>query len=293
VNTAIVFVKVGVVVAFVVAGIRYIKPENWTPFIPPNTGRFEEFGWTGVLTGAGVVFFAYIGFDAVSTAAQEAKNPQKDMPIGILGSLAICTVLYIVVSAVLTGLVPYTELNDPAPITLGINATGIYWMRYVINIGAIAGLSSVMLVMLLGQPRIFWTMAGDGLLPPLFTKVHPKFRTPYITTIMTGVAVAVAAGLFPISDLGHMVSIGTLFAFCLVCAGVWVLRYSRPEINRPFRAPAIALVAPAGILTCFFLMYGLPLVTWLRLAVWMGLGFLIYFLYGARHSKLRNKPSIR
>jgi APA family basic amino acid/polyamine antiporter len=286
VNTTIVFIKIGVVISFIIAGVRYINPANWTPFVPPNAGKFEQFGWTGVLTGAGVVFFAYIGFDAVSTAAQEAKNPQKDMPRGILGSLILCTVLYILVSAVLTGIVPYQRLNVPAPITEGINATGIYWMRYVINIGALAGLSSVILVMMLGQPRIFWSMAGDGLLPQVFSKVHPRFRTPYITTILTGIAVAVAAGLFPIGVLGHLVSIGTLFAFILVCAGVWVLRRSRPEIKRPFRAPVISFVAPAGVVTCFLLMYGLPVETWERLAIWMAIGLVIYFAYGRRRSKI-------
>ena len=286
VNTTIVFIKIGVVISFIVAGVRYINPANWSPFIPPNAGKFEQFGWTGVLTGAGVVFFAYIGFDAVSTAAQEAKNPQKDMPRGILGSLVLCTVLYILVSAVLTGIVPYQKLNVPAPITEGINATGIYWMRYVVNIGALAGLSSVMLVMMLGQPRIFWSMAGDGLLPPVFSKIHPRFRTPYITTILTGIAVATAAGLFPIGVLGHLVSIGTLFAFILVCAGVWVLRRSRPEIKRPFRAPVVGFVAPAGVVTCFLLMYGLPVETWERLAIWMAIGLVVYFAYGRRRSKI-------
>jgi APA family basic amino acid/polyamine antiporter len=286
VNTTIVFIKIGVVVSFIVAGIRYINPANWSPFVPPNAGKFEQFGWTGVLTGAGVVFFAYIGFDAVSTAAQEAKNPQKDMPRAILGSLVLCTVLYILVSAVLTGIVPYQKLNVPAPITEGINATGIYWMRYVVNIGALAGLSSVMLVMMLGQPRIFWSMAGDGLLPPVFSKIHPRFRTPYITTILTGIAVATAAGLFPIGVLGHLVSIGTLFAFILVCAGVWVLRRSRPEIKRPFRAPVVGFVAPAGVVTCFLLMYGLPVETWERLAIWMAIGLVVYFAYGRRRSKI-------
>ncbi|MGH9814582.1 MAG: APC family permease, partial [Candidatus Acidiferrales bacterium] len=286
VNTVIVFVKVGVVLAFIAAGLRFINAENWTPFIPPNAGTFEQFGWTGVVTGAGVIFFAYIGFDAVSTAAQEAKNPQRDMPIGILGSLVVCTILYIAVSSVLTGIVPYTALNVPDPMAVGIDATGLAWMKWIIKIGAIAGLSSVILVMIMAQPRIFWTMANDGLLPKAFTRVHSKFRTPYIPTIITGSAVAIAGGLFPIGDLGHMVSIGTLFAFILVCAGVWVLRQTRPDIKRPFRAPAIWFVAPAGMLSCFYLMYGLPLVTWYRLAVWMAIGLLIYFLYGKRNSKI-------
>jgi len=288
VNTTIVFVKVGVVLLFIISGIAYIKSVNWHPFIPPNSGKFEEFGWTGVLTGAGVIFFAYIGFDAVSTAAQESKNPQKDMPFGILGSLVICTVLYIAVAAVLTGIVPYTQLNVPDPMAVGINATGMYWMRFIVKIGAIAGLSSVVLVMVMAQPRIFWTMAGDGLLPKVFQKVHPKYRTPHVTTILTGVCVAAAAGLFPIGVLGHLVSIGTLFAFILVCAGVWVLRHKSPEQNRPFRAPVISLVAPLGMLTCFYLMYGLPAETWERLAIWMAIGLVIYFAYGRSHSKVGN-----
>ena len=284
VNTIVVFVKVSVVLAFIIVGYKYINTVNWTPFIPPNAGSFEAFGWTGVVTGAGVIFFAYIGFDAVSTAAQEAKNPQKDMPIGILGSLSICTVLYITVAAVLTGIVPYTQLNVPDPIAVGINATGLMWMRYVVKVGAIAGLSSVILVMVMAQPRIFWTMAGDGLLPSVFSKVHPKFKTPYITTILTGAFVALTAGFIPISILGELVSIGTLFAFVLVCAGVWVLRSTRPEVSRPFRAPVIWLVAPAGMLTCLYLMYGLPRDTWLRLVFWMAIGIVVYFSYGQKHS---------
>jgi len=286
VNTVIVFIKVGVVLAFIAAGIGYVNQANWTPFIPPNTGVRGEFGVSGILTGAGVIFFAYIGFDAVSTAAQESRNPQKHMPIGILGSLVICTILYIAVAAVLTGLVPFAQLNVPDPIAVGINATGLHWMKFIVKVGAIAGLSSVILVMTLAQPRIFWIMAGDGLLPKAFKKVHPKFKTPYVTTILTGSVVAVMGGLFPISALGHMVSIGTLFAFLLVCAGVWVLRRTRPEINRPFRAPAIWFVAPAGVVTCFYLMYGLPAVTWERLIVWMAIGLGVYVLYGLRTSEV-------
>jgi APA family basic amino acid/polyamine antiporter len=287
VNTTVVFIKVGVVLAFILAGVAYVRSDNWAPFIPPNTGTFGEFGWSGILTGAGVIFFAYIGFDAVSTAAQEARNPQKDMPFGILGSLAVCTVLYIVVAAVMTGIVSYKELNVAAPIALAINATGLTWFKYIIKIGAIAGLSSVILVMTLAQPRIFWIMSGDGLLPQAFSKVHPRFRTPYITTILTGLTVAVLGGLFPIGDLGHMVSIGTLFAFLLVCAGVWVLRYTRPEIERPFKSPVIWLVSPLGVITCFYLMYGLPRVTWERLFVWMAIGLGIYVVYGVRKSVVK------
>jgi APA family basic amino acid/polyamine antiporter len=233
-----------------------------------------------------VVFFAYIGFDAVSVAAQEAKNPQKDMPTGILASLLICTVLYIAVAAVLTGIVPYTDLKDPvaraAPIAYAINATGLTWLKPLIKIGAIAGLSSVILVMIMAQPRIFYSMARDGLLPPVFKKIHPKFRTPHVTTILTGCAVAITAGLFPINVLGHMVSIGTLLAFVIVSLGVLVLRYREPNIERPFKTPGMPVVPILGAVSCFYLMYGLPGVTWLRLAVWLAIGLVIYFLYGAR-----------
>jgi APA family basic amino acid/polyamine antiporter len=293
VNTVIVFVKVGVVIAFILAGIKYVNTANWHPFIPPNQGTFEAFGWTGVITGAGVIFFAYIGFDAVSTAAQEAKNPQKDMPIGILGSLLICTILYILVSGVLTGIVPYTELNVPDPIAVGINATGLMWMRYVIKVGAIAGLSSVILVMLLAQPRIFWIMGGDGLFPHAFNKVHPRFRTPYITTLLTGTAVAIVGGLFPIDVLGHLVSIGTLFAFILVCAGVLVLRYTKPNVPRPFKVPFVWFTSIAGVLVCFALMYGLPKETWERLILWMAIGLGLYGSYGIRHSQVGREAGYR
>ncbi len=286
VNTTIVFVKVGVLIIFILAGLAYINRANWTPFIPENTGTFGEFGWSGIMRGAGVIFFAYIGFDAVSTAAQEARNPQKDMPVGILGSLGICTLVYILVSSVLTGIVHYSQLNVPAPISVAITATGQFWLRFVINIGAIAGLSSVILVMLLAQPRIFWTMAGDGLLPSWFAKVHHRFRTPYITTIMTGIAVSIAAGLFPIGVLGQLVSIGTLFAFVLVCGGVWVMRYTQPHVHRPFKAPWLPLTPLLGIAACLYLMGGLPWATWERLLIWLAIGLVIYFLYGIRHSRI-------
>src|SRR5918996_485531 len=287
-NNLAVIIKVTVVLLFIAFGIAYINAENWTPFVPSAEGP-GKYGWDGIVRGAGVIFFAYIGFDAVSTAAQETRNPQKDMPIGILGSLAICTVLYIAVALVLTGIVKYTQLNVPDPIAVGINATGaqLAWLRPIIKIGAIAGLSSVILVMLLGQPRIFYTMSKDGLLPPIFSSVHPKFRTPWVASALTGVVAMVFAGLLPIGLLGELVSIGTLLAFAIVCAGVLVLRYTDPERPRPFRTPLVPAVPLLGILSCFYLMSGLPVDTWARLTVWMALGLAIYFLYGKRHSKVQ------
>jgi APA family basic amino acid/polyamine antiporter len=289
-NNAVVIIKLTVILTFIVAGMAFINRENWEPFVPPAQGP-GRFGWDGILRGAGVIFFAYIGFDAVSTAAQEAKNPKRDMPIGILLSLAICTILYITVALVLTGIVKYTELNVPDPIAVGINAlgSGMAWLRPIVKIGAIAGLSSVILVMMLGQPRIFYSMSKDGLLPPLFSAVHPRFRTPWLATILTGATAMLVAGLFPIGLLGELVSIGTLLAFVIVCAGVLVLRRTDPAIERPFRAPLYPWVPIGGILACGYLMYGLPIDTWARLIVWMALGLLIYFAYGRRHSKVQQR----
>jgi basic amino acid/polyamine antiporter, APA family len=288
-NNIIVFVKIVVILLFIFFGFQYVIADNWHPFIPQNTGESGHYGWSGIFRAAGVIFFAYIGFDAVSTAAQEAKNPQKDMPWGILGSLVICTVIYILVGLVMTGIVSYEFLNDPAPIAVAVNAAGegLTWLRPLIKIGAIAGLSSVILVMLMGQPRIFFSMSKDGLLPSKFSKVHPKFKTPYITTILTGGVAMLVAGLFPISILGELVSIGTLLAFVIVCAGILVLRYTNPEIPRPFKTPLFPVVPILGILSCLYVMYSLPVDTWIRLIVWMAIGIIIYFAYGKKHSKHR------
>lgn len=287
-NNIAVLIKLSIVLAVIGFGIKYVNTANWHPFIPENTGTFGHFGLSGVVRGSAVVFFAYIGFDAVSTAAQEAKNPQRDLPIGILASLAICTVLYILMALVMTGLTPFMNLNVPHPVFVAIDAAGpgLKWLTYFINIGAIAGLASVVLVMLMGQPRIFYAMSRDGLLPPIFGKVHPKFKTPYIATIITGAVAMVFGGLFPIDILGELVSIGTLLAFIIVCAGVLVLRYRSPDLHRPFKTPFVPLVPILGIGTCGFMMAFLPSTTWLRLGLWMAIGLGIYFFYGRHHSKL-------
>jgi basic amino acid/polyamine antiporter, APA family len=312
-NNVMVITKVAVIIVFIAIGFMFVKAANWHPFIPANkveqtpiaayggfmgwlkaySHEFGKYGISGILRGAGVIFFAYIGFDAVSTAAQEAKNPQKDMPVGILGSLGISTVLYILVAIVLTGIVSYTTLNVADPVAVGVNAMGkgMFWLRPIVKIAAIAGLSSVILVMLLGQPRIFYTMSKDGLLPPVFSKVHPKFKTPYVSTIITGSVAMIIAGILPISILGQLVSIGTLLAFIIVCISVIILRKSRPEIERPFKTPWVPFVPIMGAAICFLQMVALPLDTWLRLVIWMAIGFCIYFFYGIKHSKARkNNP---
>jgi basic amino acid/polyamine antiporter, APA family len=290
-NNIIVLIKVTVILLFIGFGISHINLANWTPFVPANTGHWGEFGWSGVLTAAAVVFFAYVGFDAVSTTSQEAINPKRDVPRGILFSLLICTVLYIAVSLVLTGILNYKFLNVEAPIALAINSAGpgLVWLRPIIKIGAIAGLSSVVLVLLLGQSRVFFTMASDGLLWKSFAKTHSKFKTPHVTTIVTGCVAAFFAGLFPIGLLGEMVSIGTLLAFVIVSVGIIVLRKAEPDAIRGFKTPWVPFVPILGALVCFAQMASLPIDTWIRLIVWMLIGFVIYFTYGRKHSHARLK----
>ena len=292
-NSAIVIVKVAIVLMFIGIAGAYafqhtdVMLKNWQPFIPPNTGHFGSYGISGIFRGAGVIFFAYIGFDAVSTAAQEARNPQKDMPIGILGSLVICTVLYVLVAGLLTGIVPYTALNVADPVAVGIDATGVTWGRYLVKIGAIFGLGTVMLVMLLGQSRVFYSMSRDGLLPKVAGAIHPRFRTPWISTIVVGICVALFAALFPIEVLGHLVSIGTLLAFVIVSAGIWVLRRRRPDLQRPFKTPWVPFVPIMGIITSLAMMVSLGSETWIRLIVWLIIGFVVYFGYARKHSRVQ------
>jgi len=283
-NTLLVVVKTMVLVVFVVAGAAYVQRANLTPFVPPNTGQFGHFGWSGVLRGAGVMFFAYIGFDAVSTAAQEAKNPARDMPIGILASLGICTVLYVFVAIVLVGIVPYSELMVADPLAVGIDATGLTWLRPFIKVAALFGLFSTMLVTLLAQTRIFYSMSRDGLLPPIFAAVHPRFRTPHLSTILTGSIIALVSMLTPIDLLAQLVSIGTLLAFVLVSIGVVILRRTLPDAPRPFRTPGVPWVPLAGAAICLAQMVGLPVATWARLLIWLVAGLVLYVAYGRRHA---------
>jgi APA family basic amino acid/polyamine antiporter len=296
VNAAIVIVKVGVVLLIIGLGGMFVSAEYWRPFIPENTGTFGSFGWSGVLRGAGVIFFAYIGFDAVSTAAQEARHPQRDLPIGIFASLIICTLLYVLVSGVLVGLVPYQQLGVPAPMALAVDAAsvraaGSSWQPFVdvlplvVKLGAIAGLSSTIIVQMVAQPRIFMSMSQDGLLPAWAGRVHPRFHTPHVTTIITGTIVALAAGFTPITVLGELVSIGTLFAFVVVALGIIVLRRTRPDLDRPFRMPGVPIVPALSAAASFALMASLSADTWIRLLIWMGIGLAVYFAYGYRRAR--------
>jgi APA family basic amino acid/polyamine antiporter len=297
VNAVIVFIKVTVVVLIIGLGGMFVDPDNWRPFIPANTGAFGEFGWSGILRGAGVIFFAYIGFDAVSTAAQEARQPQRDMPLGIIGSLVICTVLYVLVSAVMVGLVPYQQLGVPAPMAVAVDAArveagGSSWERildvmpFVVKLGAIMGLSSTIIVQMMAQPRIFYAMSRDGLLPEWASRIHPRFRTPHLTTLITGAVVMAASGFTSIGALGELVSIGTLFAFVIVSIGVIVLRRTRPDLERPFKTPLVPALPVASALVSLVLMLALPRSTWERLIMWMVIGLVIYAVYGRTHSRL-------
>ena len=284
VNSVIVVLKISVALLFIVLGWSYINQGNYTPFVPPNTGEFGHFGWSGVLRGAGKVFFAFIGFDAVSTAAQEAKKPQRDMPWGIVGSLAVCTVLYIVFSHVLTGIVSYKDLNVAAPVAVAIDRTAYTWLRPAVKFAIILGFTSVILVMLLGQSRVFFSMARDRLLPKVFADIHPRFQTPWRSNLLFMGFTGLFAAFAPLSALGDMTSIGTLFAFVLVCIGIIVMRRTHPERYRPFRTPWVPLTPLLGIAFNLFLMYGLGLSNWIRLFGWMAIGLVIYFTYSRKHS---------
>ncbi|MGH8011521.1 MAG: amino acid permease [Candidatus Binataceae bacterium] len=279
-NAIIVVIKLFAIAIVIAVGAFYVKPANWSPFAP--------FGWSGVMKGAAYIFFAYIGFDAVSTAAEEVIDPNRDLPIGILASLFVCTVLYIAVSAVLTGMVPYNLIDLRAPLASAFVIRGLNVVAGAVSIGGVAGLTSVLLVLLFGQSRIFYAISRDGLLPPVFSRPHPRFRTPYVPTTLTGIAVGLAAAFLPIEEIAELTNIGTLFAFVLVCLGVWIMRHKEPWLNRPFRTPLVPLVPILGTVFCSFLMYKLEPLTWLRFVVWMAIGLVIYFSYGRYHSHLEN-----
>lgn len=292
-NNLLVILKISVIILFIILGWSFIDAENYKPFIPENTGEFGHFGWSGIVRGAAVVFFGFIGFDAVSTAAQEAKNPQKDMPIGIIGSLVVATILYVAFSYVMTGMVSYKSfIGDASPAATAFAVTGYHFLNSALIIAILAGYTSVILVMLMGQSRVFYSMSKDGLLPSFFSDIHKRFQTPYKSNLFFMVFVSILAGLVPISDLGHMVSIGTLFAFSLVSLGIIILRKTSPDKKRGFKVPLVPLVPILGIGVCVFLMTGLPIESWERLVVWMGLGIIFYFFYGKKHSKLRKEQEV-
>ncbi|MGI8992571.1 MAG: amino acid permease [Bryobacteraceae bacterium] len=289
-NAVVVIIKVAIVIVVIGVGFFYIKPANYHPFIPANTGKFGEYGFSGIMRAAGIIFFAYIGFDAVSTAAQEARRPQRDMPVGIIGSLVVCTILYVLFALVLTGMVKYTVFKgDAAPVATTIALVPYAWLRVGVILGIICGFTSVILVMLLGQSRVFYSMSRDGLLPGTFSSIHPKFRTPWRCNVIFMVFVSLFSGFLPISKLGEMTSIGTLLAFVIVCAGIMVMRRTQPDLPRPFRTPMVPLVPILGIVVCLAMMASLDYLTWVRLFIWLGIGLAIYFGYSRSHSHL-NRP---
>ncbi|HEX9208555.1 MAG TPA: amino acid permease [Steroidobacteraceae bacterium] len=288
VNNAMVLIKIGIILLFIVVGLRFVSTDLWHPYLPTNTGTFGQFGFSGIMQGAAIIFFAYIGFDQAATTAQEARNPQRDLPLSIIAALLISTTLYVVMAAVMTGMVSYTQLDVPAPVAVALDAhPELFWLGLPVKIGAIIGMTSVILMSLLGQPRIFMAMSRDGLLPPAMQKVHPKYRTPHVATIVTGVIAAAFAGVFPLDVLGELISIGILLAFTAVCAGVLVLRRTQPDMPRTFRVPAAAFTCTAGVVVCLAMTLALPHNTWIRLAGWSAIGFALYFGYGYKHSRLR------
>ncbi len=289
VTNFMVALKIGVILIFVVAGLKFISPSNWHPYIPANTGTFGHFGWSGVMQGAGIIFFSYVGFDTASTTALEARNPQRDLPLGIMGTLIISTVLYMAMAAVITGMISYTHLNVAAPVAAALDAhPALSWLRSLVILGTIIGMTSVILTSILGQPRILLSMADDGLLPPAMSRCHPRFKTPHVSTAVTGIGAALIAGIFPLDVLADLISIGILLAFAVVCLGVLVMRYTRPDVHRPFRVPWAWLLCPLGAAVCFGMTYFLSNATWIRLVVWTVIGGVIYLFYGFRHSKLRS-----
>jgi APA family basic amino acid/polyamine antiporter len=293
-NNVIVVAKVAIVIAIIGFGFAYVSMSNWHPFIPPSEGTFGRFGWSGVVRGAGAVFFSFIGFDTVSTAAQEARNPQRDLPIGILASIAISTTLYVLIALVMTGLVPYRDLNAPHPVYVAVAAAGpgLHWLTYLVSVATVAGLASVVLILLMGQSRILFAMARDGLMPSALGKMHSRFKTPYVTTIISGVCAAALAAFFPFGLLLDVVNVGALLAFVAVCCSILVLRYRQPNVMRPFRAPWVPVVPVIGALFSVGMLASLPTETWSRFAVWVAVGLVIYFLYGARKSVMSRRTAV-
>ena len=286
-NSVMVYLKVAVIVVFVIAGWQFVDTSLWTPYVPPNTGEFGEFGWSGILRGAAIIFFSYVGFDTASTTALEARNPQRDVPIGILGALALSVVLYMAMAATMTGMVPYTELGVGEPVAVALDRhPALGFLATIVKIGIVAGMSSVILMSLLGQPRILLAMADDGLLPPAMSRCHARYRTPHVATLVTGVFAAAFAGLFPLDVLGELISIGILLAFAVVCIGVLILRRTRPDVHRPFRVPFAPVTCVVGALVCLAMTLALPGDTWWRLVIWTAVGFAIYAAYGYKHSRL-------